>query len=46
MPIISSVPPLEYGVTQADIGEHNNNDIEIVNYSGNWGDEDMRMGLD
>jgi hypothetical protein len=31
---------------QADITEHNDNDVEIIDYSSNWGDEDMRMGLD
>ena len=38
-----SVPPPE---NVADTVEHNDDDMEIVDYSSDWGNEDMRMGLD
>jgi hypothetical protein len=38
-----SVPPPE-NVT--DTVERNDDDMEIVDYSGDWGNEDMRMGPD
>jgi hypothetical protein len=43
MPMTPSVPPLENIV---DTVECNNDNMKIVDYGSNWGNEDMRMGLD